>query len=161
MTDWLCPECSATFPNKTQFRYHINNFNHAKALKEAARADKWVAIWQAGTFCDVAKMARRYHIDYEYLRKLLIKKGVLNVRKQGENKVTQLQSGISGGSQDLPPSATSESDNTGNNLQSGNGNESTVLSEGKLSDVEQMEVRLRPEEPIQNQPGSVSNETTN
>jgi len=78
--EWHCPECQAEFFKKAVFIRHLTTFNHVKALKEEARADKWVRMWQAGTFCDVAKMARRNHINYEYLRKLLIKKGALNVR---------------------------------------------------------------------------------
>ena len=62
MTDWLCPECSATFPNKTQFRYHINNFNHAKALKEEARAE--------GFFPEKASYKARY---FDMAEKLLLK----------------------------------------------------------------------------------------
>ena len=149
MINWQCPECSAIFLNKTQFRYHINNFNHAKALKEEARADKWVTIWQAGTFCDVAKMARRYHIDYEYLRKLLIKKGVYNAKVYREYDTT---------------GSSKYRENTGPRgeilpLQS-------IVNDGhlppvQLSDVGLSQEGLRPEEPIQNQPGEVSNETTN
>ena len=142
--EWYCPECQGEFFKKAGFIHHLTTFNHAKALKQKEKDDKWVTLWIAGSFLDVAKMARRYHIDYEYLRKLLIKKGALNVRKQGtqipnsgkENVSTSLQSTIIGG-------------------------ESIPLPEGNLSDVGLSPEGLRPEEPIQNQPGEVSNETTN
>jgi hypothetical protein len=150
MTDWLCPECSATFPNKTKFRYHINNFNHAKALKQKEKDDKWVTLWIAGTFCDVAKMARRYHIDYEYLRKLLIKKGALNVRIQGSGNKTEI----------LPSPSLQQDNNRGQSMDNENGINPGAMRSRGVSDVGLSPAGLRLEEPIQNHPGEVSNETT-
>jgi hypothetical protein len=148
--EWYCPECQVEFFKKAAFIRHLTTFNHAKALKEKARDDKWVAIWLTGTFCDVAKMARRYHIDYEYLRKLLIKKGALNVRKQGSGNKTDI----------LPSTSLQQDNNRGQSMDNENGINPAMRSR-RVSDAGLSPEGLRPEEPIQNQPGEVINEITN